>query len=568
MKRLLAQCLAVLASALVAPAPALAADARASADTRASGIDRSTFDPAVRARDDLFRHVNGHWLETTPIPTDQAYIGSFEVIHDRIQGQLRTLVEAVAAHPGSADERRVGDLYASFLDVAGVEKAGLAPLAGELAAIDRIATVPELAAAMGRLARLGANMPIGLSIEQDARDATRYVPILYQAGLGLPDRDYYLVADDARFRAARDQYALYLKRLFELSHAGGDAAADASAVLALETALARGQWTRVENRDPVKTYNRVEIAALASLAPGLDWAAWLGATGLAGKASAVVVAQPSYLAVVAAQLQATPLATWKAYLRARLLASYARYLGEAFVSANFAFAGTALAGVTENEPRWKRGLALINGAEGEALGKLYVDRYFTAAAKSRMEKLVANLLGAYRESIETLDWMGPATKKEAQAKLALLTPKIGYPKHWRDYSALEIRRDDLLGNVERARAFEYARNLAKLGQPVDRDEWGLTPQTVNAYYDASLNEVVFPASVLQPPFFDAAADDAVNYGAIGSIIGHEISHGFDDEGSKFDGKGNLRAWWTDADRKRFDAKTAILVEQYAAFSPI
>jgi predicted metalloendopeptidase len=343
--------------------------------------------------------------------------------------------------------------------------------------------------------------------------------------------------------------------------------ASARAVLALETALAQGQWARVDTRDPVKAYTRVELVALAPLAPGFDWPAWLGAAGLAGKTGDVIVQQPSYLATVAAQLAATPLPVWKAYLRTHLLSSYASFLARDFVDARFAFVGTTLSGTTENLPRWKRAVGFVEASAGESLGKLYVDAYFPPASKARMERLVANLLAAYRESIDAIDWMSPATKKEAQAKLATFAPKIGYPKRWIDYSALETKKGDLIGNVRRAREFDYARELAKLGKPVDRDEWFLTPQTVNAYYNASLNEIVFPASVLQPPFFDPAADDAVNYGAIGAIIGHEISHGFDDEGSQFDGTGNLRVWWTDEDRKRFDAKTRILVSQYSAFSP-
>ena len=533
----------------------------------ATGIDAAAGDPAVRAQDDFFRRVNGQWLKTTEFPPEKAYLGSFESIHDKVQTQLRVLVEKAAASRADADQRRIGDLYASFMDEAAVERAGLAPLGAEIAAIDALQSPAQLAAAMGRLTRLGVDMPLRMYIDQDSRNAQRYVPQIVQDGLGLPDRDYYLVADDAKFKDARTSYAAYLARLFSLSSAPGDPAATATAVIGLETALARGQWTRVENRDPVKTYTRVELAALAPLAPGFDWSAWLAATGLAGRTGDVIVHQPSYLGAFAVQTGSTPLPVWKAYLRARLLDSYARYLGKDFVDARFAFAGRTLSGTTENLPRWKRGIGLVDGSVGESLGKLYVDAYFPPESKARMERLVANLLAACRESIDASDWMGAATKKEAQAKLATFAPKIGYPKRWIDYGSLEIRKDDLIGNVERAREFAYARDLAKLGKPVDRDEWFMTPQTVNAYYNASLNEIVFPASVLQPPFFDPNADDALNYGAIGAIIGHEISHGFDDEGSQYDGSGNLRAWWTEDDRKRFDAKTHVLAGQYSAFSP-
>jgi putative endopeptidase len=532
-----------------------------------TGIDRAAGDPAVRAQDDFFRRVNGRWLKTTEFPADKAYVGAFETIHDKIQDQLRGLVEKAAASRASADERRIGDLYDSFMDEAAVERAGLAPLASELAAIDALQSPRQLAPMIGRMARLGVVMPLRMDIDQDARDAQRYVPKISQDGLGLPDRDYYLVADDAKFQAARASYAAYLARLLTLARAPGDAAATAEAVIGLETALAKGQWTRVETRDPVKAYTKVELAGLAPLAPGFDWPAWLDATGLAGRAGDVIVQQPSYLGAFATQLTATPMPVWQAYLRTHLLSSYASYLGKDFVDARFAFVGTTLSGTTENLPRWKRGVGFVEGSAGESLGKLYVDAYFPPESKARMEKLVANLLAAYRESIDTIDWMSPATRKEAQAKLATFAPKIGYPKRWIDYATLATRKDDLVGNVRSAREFAWARDLAKLGKPVDRDEWFMTPQTVNAYYNASLNEVVFPASVLQPPFFDPSADDAVNYGAIGAIIGHEISHGFDDEGSQFDGTGNLRVWWTDDDRKRFEAKTEQLVAQYSAFSP-
>ena len=536
----------------------------AAAPALRAGVDTAAVDASVRPQDDFFRHVNGTWLKTTPIPADEAYRGSFNTLHDKVQDELRGLVERP---PEGADGRRIADLYASFANEAAIEQAGLAPVAPELAAIDAIASTSQLAAEMGRLTRLGVRTPIEFDIEQDSRRAERYVPAMGQSGLGLPDREYYLV-DDARFLQARAAYIAYLVRLLELSGRGPGSAAAAERIVALETALARGQWTLVANRDPVKTYNRFEIAALAPLAPGFDWPAYLGALGVTGKATDVLFAQPDYLAVFAAQLQQTPLSVWKDYFRVRLLHSYAPYLGKDFVDARFAYVGTALSGTTEELPRWKRGVALVEASQGEALGKLYVEKYFPRQSKVRMEKIVANLMAAYKRSIASLDWMSPATRKEAQAKLATFAPKIGYPERWRDYGKLVIRSDDLVGNVERARAFEYDRNLAKLGGPVDRDEWGMTPQQVNAYYNPLLNEIVFPASVLQPPFFDPAADDAVNYGAIGAIIGHEISHGFDDSGSQFDGTGNLREWWTAADRERFAAKTKALVAQYSAFSPL
>jgi len=378
-----------------------------------AGIDRAAGDPSVRAQDDFFRRVNGRWLKATEFPADKAYLGSFEALHDKIQVELRGLVEKTVRTRANADEARIADLYESFVDEAAVERAGIAPLAGELAVIDALQSPSQLPAVMGRMTRLGVSMPLNMYIDQDSRDARRYVPKIVQAGLGLPDRDYYLVTDDAKFKEARASYLAYLTRLLELSRAPGDAAASARAVLGLETALAQGQWARVDSRDPVKTYTRVELAALAPLAPGFDWPAWLAAAGLAGKIGDVIVKQPSYLAIVAAQLSATPLPVWKAYLRTHLLGSYASFLAKDFVDARFAYVGTTLSGTTENLPRWKRGVGFVEASAGESLGKLYVDAHFPPASKERMEKLVANLLAAYRERILSIVWMSPATKQEA-----------------------------------------------------------------------------------------------------------------------------------------------------------
>ncbi|MEO8059918.1 MAG: M13 family metallopeptidase [Burkholderiales bacterium] len=536
-----------------------------------SGIDLSAIDPSVRPQDDFFRHVNGLWLRSTPIPADRPSISAAAELHEKTQVQLRALIDAAVKDPGTPQARQIGDLYASFMDEAAVEKTGLRPLTTELAAIDAVTQPRQLGTLSATLLRLGASMPLVYYVGQDARQATRYVPYLTQGGLGLPDRDYYLKLDDARFKLAREQYSVYLATLLRLSGEADAQHAQALAqdVLALETELARAQWSGVENRQPVKNYNRLDPAALAQLAPGFDWAGWLAETGFTGpKGEALIVRQPSYVETLGVLSTSTPLATWKAYARTRLLHAYAPYLGQAFVDARFAFVGTALSGTSKNRTRWQRGVVLVQDALGEALGQLYVGRHFAPENKARVERLVAALLATYKESIETLAWMSPATKKEAQAKLATFSPKIAYPKRWIDYSALNVKRDDLLGNVKRARAFEAARDVAKLGGPVDRDEWHMTPQTVNAYYNATMNEIVFPAAVLQPPYFDASADDAVNFGAIGAVIGHEISHGFDDKGSQYDGQGNLRDWWTPEDRRRFAAKTRALVAQYSAFVPV
>ncbi|MFL6675130.1 MAG: M13 family metallopeptidase, partial [Massilia sp.] len=394
-----------------------------------------------------------------------------------------------------------------------------------------------------------------------------YVADIMQGGLGMPDRDYYLKADDAKLADARAKYQQHVEKTLALA---GDknAAANAKAIVDFETEIARVQWTKVENRDPVKTYNKVVLADMAKTAPGFDWKSWLDASGIGAKTTYVIVSQPSYLKGFAEVSNKTSLDTWKAYLQMHLIDGYASYLSKAYVDERFSFYGKTLSGVTEMEPRWKRGVGAVERAMGESLGKLYVEQHFPAERKARMEELVKNLLAAYKQSIDKLDWMSPVTKKEAQAKLAKFTPKIGYPNKWKDYSALTVSQDDLVGNVMRSRVVESNRELNKLGRPIDRDEWGMTPQTVNAYYNPELNEIVFPASILQPPFFDANADDAVNYGGIGAVIGHEISHGFDDQGAQYDGNGNLRDWWSPADHKNFAAKTKMLVEQYNGYSPL
>jgi len=555
-------------AAFVLVATAAPAKSTTPASKLVSGIDRGAIDATVRPQDDLYRHVNGHWLKTATFRPDQAYIGVGVQIYEETQAHLRALIEGVQRHADEPEAARIGDLYASFMDEAGIEKLGLAPLAAELAAIDAVADRAQFAALMPHLARLGVNVPIDLGIGQDDRNATRYVPSLVQSGLGLPNRDYYINTDDAKFAGVRAKYAAYLAKLLTLASTTGRSEPvepTAQAVLALETEIARVQWSAVENRDPIKGYNRVELGALPALAPGLDWPGWLAGAGLQGKTPDLLVRQPSYLKALGGLLDSVPLATWKAYARTHLLDAYAPYLPAAFVDARFAFAGTVLQGTQQNRPRWKRGVQLVDQSIGEGLGKLYVAAYFPPESKRRMDGLVANLLAAYRESMTTLAWMSPATRQEALAKLAKFNTKIGYPKRWIDYGALQIRRDDLVGNVMRARSFEDARQLAKLGRPIDRDEWGMTPQTINAYYDPSMNEIVFPAAFLQAPNFDAAADDAANYGAIGAVIGHEISHGFDDEGSQYDGDGNLRDWWTAQDKANFAAKTKALVAQYNAF---
>jgi predicted metalloendopeptidase len=541
------------------------------ADDLGSGIDTQFFDDGVRAQDDFYRHVNGKWLNETEIPADKGSYGSFVKLRDDTLEQLRTVIEGLPQSKDAADpdSRKIIDLYASFIDEPSLEALDLHPLAAELAAIVAIESKSQIPGVIARFGRLGVGAPYQPQVHQDAGDATRYVVDLNQGGLGMPDRDYYLDSGD-RLTHIRAKYRQHVETMLRLAapDTGGQEAGD---ILALETELATVQWTQVENRDPVRRYNRIELGKLPEMAPGYDWQAYLEDAGIAGKVDYLVVSQPSYLSGFNALLHATPLPVWKSYFRWRLLSEFAPFLSRRFVDENFAFYGTALRGIAQNLPRWKRGVELVDGAIGEALGKIYVARYFPPQSKARMDALVRNLLAAYQADIDTLEWMGPKTRQKAHEKLALFTAKIGHPDKWRDYGALRIVPGDLLGNVMRANEFEYRRNVRKLGQPIDRGEWEMRPQTVNAYYNPEKNEIVFPAAILQPPFFNVRADDAVNYGGIGAVIGHEISHGFDDQGSQYDGHGNLLGapgWFTAADLERFKARSHALVQQYSAYSPV
>ncbi len=533
-----------------------------------SGVFTRFNDPRVRPQDDFFRHVNGHWLKTSDIAADKSGSGAFLDLREATVPQLRALIESRAKGPAAAgpEARKITDLYTSFMDTATLQARGLQPLAADFARIDALSDKQQIPALIAYLSAVGVNLPYSLSIHQDARDSSVYVADIGQSGLGLPDRDYYLLDDDTRLKDARVHYAAHVEKM--LAMAGDKKAAKSAAdVLAIETALAKVQWTKVENRDPVKTYNRVALAQLEALTPGYDLNAYLLALGIKDSLSYVVLSQPSYLSGFARLVQDASLDAWKTYFRWHVLSASSGMLPKAFADEGFAFNGTVLSGIPRQEIRWKRGVRLVDSKMGESLGKLYVEKHFPAASKARMQTLVSNLLEAYRESIDTLDWMSPETKNEAKAKLATFRSKIGYPNQWRDYSALQIVKGDALGNMQRANRFALQYELAKLGRPVDRDEWGMTPQTVNAYYNPELNEIVFPAAILQAPFFDPCADDAINYGGIGAVIGHEISHGFDDQGAQYDGQGNLRDWWRKEDHEKFAAKAAALVKQYSGFSP-
>jgi len=534
-----------------------------------SGIDLQYADSSVRPQDDVYQYLNGKWLRTFQLPADKGAVGSFTAVEDTTEEQLRSIVESLdqaSLSDGDADSKKLADLYASFMNEEQLEVLGLKPLQAEFAAIDAIKDMNSLPVLVAHMNAIGAGAPYGLFVNLDARNSTQYAVSLFQGGLGLPDRDYYL-KDDAKLKQARVGYLAHIEKM--LSMAGESKAAEhAAAILNLETALAKLQWTRVEDRDPIKTYNKTAITELPALMPGYDWQRYVRSAGIDGKVDSVIIRQPSYFTGLGKVMTNTPLPVWKAYFKWRVLSAAAPYLSKTFVDERFAFTGGILRGVPENQPRWKRGVALLDGSIGEALGKLYVAKYFPPQHKARMQALVQNFLEAYRRDIDTLDWMSAETKVGAQAKLAKMLPKIGYPDRWRDYSTLKVSRDDLHGNVVRANEFEYRRNLAKLGKPVDHGEWRMRPQTVNASYNPTSNEITFPAAILQPPFFDATADDAVNYGGIGAVIGHEMSHGFDDQGSQFDADGNLHDWFTKADHEKFAEKTKALVAQYNAYEPV
>ncbi len=526
---------------------------------------RPGFDHAIRPQDDLFGHVNGQWLATEEIPSDRSSWGPFVTLADQAEEHVRAIIEELAAAaPNAATEQgKIAALYASFMDEETVERRGIEPIRPLLDAVASIHDTRDLAALLGELERVGGAGLFGSYIDTDSKNSDRYLFHLTQGGLGLPDESYYR---DEKFAEIRTAYVAYLERILSLADVP-DAAGAAERIMAIDTRLAQGHWERAETRDVQKTYNLKSREELLELAPGFDWTAYL--TNLGAKPETldeVVVRQPSYLAHLSTVLGEVPVEQWREWLVSRVLRSTAPYLTSALVDANFDFYGRTLSGTPELRARWKRGVSLVEGALGEAVGKEYVARHFPPVAKQLMDELVANLLAAYRSSIEKLDWMTPETKERAYEKLATFRPKIGYPEKFRDYGSLVIG-DDLVANVQAAAAFESDRQLAKIGSPVDRDEWFMLPQTVNAYYNPGTNEICFPAGILQKPFFSPDADPAENYGGIGAVIGHEIGHGFDDQGAQYDGAGNLNDWWTAADKEAFQVKSAALVKQYDGFSP-
>ncbi|MCE1178777.1 MAG: peptidase M13 [Micrococcales bacterium] len=534
-----------------------------------SGIIAAHLDRSVRPQDDLFRHTNGAWLDTVSIPADRGRYGTFDVLREQSDERVRALVEEAERDTGAeagSPRRKVGDLYRAFMDTERVESLGRTPIDADLAEIAAVGDVEGLMRTMGRLQREGLPGLLGYYVAPDAADPESYVLWVVQSGLGMPDESYYREERHAEVRA---KYLPHIARMLHLGGLGDGESGEgslAARVLALETALASHHWDNVTSRDAVKGYNPRTRAELEEAAPGLPWAAYLEGLDAEAAFERVVVRHPDFLPGISELLTSVPLADWQAWLAFHLISDAAPLLSQEFVDAQFDFDGRVISGLPENRERWKRGVGLVEGCIGEAVGQLYAERHFPPEAKERMRVLVDNLVEAFRRSFAHLPWMGPETRAQALDKLEAFRPKVGYPDVWRDYSVLEID-DDLVGSARRAAVFEHERQLGKLGGPIDRDEWMMLPQTVNAYYSPLMNEIVFPAGILQPPFFDMDADDAANYGGIGAVIGHEIGHGFDDQGSRFDARGALRDWWTEEDRARFDELTQRLIAQFGELSP-
>ncbi|WP_091227663.1 M13 family metallopeptidase [Microbacterium sp. 3J1] len=533
-------------------------------DVLPSGLETSEFSSDIRPQDDLYRHVNGAWLERTEIPGDKARWGSFHLLAEQAEKDVRAIIEESQDAEDGTLARKIGDLFASFMDTERIAAAGATPLVSTLSEIDAIDDIPELLRIAGAYDRDGRAHLIGFYVDGDPGNPERYLPVVVQSGLSLPDESYFRLDTFAETRAA---YRSHLERLLTLAHIE-DAGATADRAIALETELAGHHWDNVRSRDAVATYNLKTWDEIQELA-GVDLTPWRDAVAPEHPEAfaEVVVSQPSFLEGLGGLLVAERLDDWKAWLRAQVVHAAAPYLTDDFVQENFSFYGTELTGVPTIRERWKRGVSVTESALSEAIGKVYVERHYPPTAKAAMDELVANLIEAYRQSITDLEWMTAETRERALAKLDSFTPKIGHPAVWRDYSSLAIDRSDLFGNVRRAAIFEHDRNVAKVGAPIDRDEWHMPPQMVNAYYNPSMNEIVFPAAILQYPFFDASRDAAANYGGIGAVIGHEIGHGFDDQGSRYDGDGKLEDWWTDADRSAFEERTKALIAQYDELVP-
>ena len=526
-----------------------------------SGLDFGHSDLAFRPQDDLYRHFNGGWLKSAQIPADRASDGAFITLRIQSEARVREIVETAT---GSDEATKLSNIYASFMDSAAVEAKAFSPISAELSKVDSINNLEDFVTALAQLEAKGVQGIFGAFIYADMKDASTNIMYLQQGGISLPDEAYYR---EEKYADIRTAFLTHVARMFTLvGIENGDQLA--ATILALETSVASHHWDQVKDRDATLTYNKLNRSEVTALMPAFDWDRYLVDGQIPSIVlDSVIVQQPSFFEGLGAILEKFDADAWKAWLKWQIISGAAPYLSQDFVNENFAFYGTTLSGTPELRDRWKRAVSMIEGSLGEAVGKIYVDKYFPAQAKARMEELVANLIAAYEASIKELEWMSPETKVKALEKLGKFRPKIGYPDKWRDYSALETTADDLYGNVGRVIKFQRDFEIAKIGKPVDRDEWHMAPQTVNAYYNPVMNEIVFPAAILQPPFFGLTHDDAVNYGGIGAVIGHEIGHGFDDQGSKYDGDGALNNWWSDADREAFELRTQALIAQYDSLSP-
>lgn len=535
------------------------------------GVDLDNMDRSVRPQDDFFQYMNGGWMARTEIPADRSRWGSFDELVEMAEQQVLDIITEAAETPGhvpGSDEQKVADMFLSFMGEAVIEASGLDPLQAEFDAINALQDHDELPEFWASMVMQRYAAPVSFGVSQDPGQSDRYITILGQAGLGLPDRDYYL-SDDERFVSLRNQYRDHVVRLLTLADIVDDAEAAADNILSLETGIANGHWTRVQNRDRNATYNLMSVAELEDMAPGFGWARFLDTAGL-GDVEEINVRQPDYLTAVGDQFREGSMEAWRDYHRYHVLRANAPYLPSAFVEEHFDFFSRTLRGQPEMREREKRGVATVESVLGFMVGRMYVERNFTAEAAERMNDMVENIKLAFAEAIDELEWMSDATKQEAQDKLASLNTKIGHPDEdaWRDYSCVAIAADDLIGNLRRSTECEWERLRNRLDEEVDRGEWFMTPQTVNAYYSSSMNEIVFPAAILQPPFFNVEADDAVNYGAIGGVIGHEITHAFDDQGRRSDGEGNLRDWWTEEDEAQFRERAQVMIDQYSSYEPV
>lgn len=532
-----------------------------------SGIEKENFDKSVRPQDDFYKYANGTWVKNTEIPAEWSTYGVFHLLFEKAEKDLKEIIESTTkleASPGT-DEQKVGDFYRSFLDSTLTEKLGIKPLEKELANINSVKSKSDLAKLFAHFELIGTPKPFGLFVDQDLKQNDQYITYLSQGGLGLPNRDYYFNSGE-KFEEIRTKYVEYIKNIFELAGIS-DASVKAKSIMDIETDIAKDHWTPVENRDMTKTYNKFELSKLDEEADNFDWTTFYKESGM-NNISELIVQQPSYFEAFNKLIKKVSLDDWKNYATWKVLNANARLLSQDFVDLRFGFYGTTLRGTEKMRPRWKRAVFFTNNLVGEVVGKVYVKKHFKPEAKERMVKLVKNLQKSFEQRIHKLDWMGPETKKEALAKLSKFVAKIGYPDKWKDYSKLEIKKDDLVGNFARSNQFEHNYHISKLGKPIDKSEWQMMPQEVNAYYNPPMNEIVFPAAILQPPFFNLEADDAVNYGAIGTVIGHELTHGFDDQGRKIDGTGNMRDWWTEKDTEKFTKRAQVMVDQYSKFNPV